>query len=133
MKKIYIICIIIFSIIILSLLTYKEDVIYDKFTKVKIDNNPFDFGTIGANDTIKHIFKLTNTTNTLFVIDKILPSCTCTVSKTDKKKCKNGESANVEVTFIPTKNQKNTINTVVFIQCNAEKGVLKLELTGKIK
>lgn len=133
MKKIYIIGIIILSIIILSILTYKEDVVYDKFTKVKIENNPFDFGTINATDTIKHIFKITNTTNTLFVIDKVLPSCTCTVSKADKKICKKGESTNVEVTFIPNKKQKNDINTVVFIQCNAEKGVLKLKLTGKIK
>ena len=115
------------------ILTYKKESNFDKFTIVKFENNPFNFGTISKNDTVKHIFKITNTTKTVLVIDKVLPSCPCTISKTDKKICKINETANIEVLFVPKPNQKGKIKTVVFVQCNADKGILRLELTGNIK
>lgn len=100
---------------------------------MKIDENPFNFGTISRNDTLKHVFKIINITKTILVIDKVLPSCPCTVSKADKKICKINETVNVEVLFIPKPSQKGKIKTVVFVQCNAEKGILRLELIGNIK
>jgi hypothetical protein len=132
-KKLLIIGTIIVSIVLLSILTYKQEVRFDKFTSVNIENNPFNFGTITKNDTIKHTFKITNNTKTLFVIEKVVPSCTCTVSKTDKKVCRLNETVNIEVSFIPKPKQKGKTKTVVFVQCNAEKGVIKLELIGNIK
>jgi hypothetical protein len=132
-KKLLIIVTIIFSILVIGILTYKKEVKYDKFTTVQIENNPFDFGTITENDTIKHSFKITNTSKTLFVIEQVVPSCTCTVSKTDKKVCNINETANIVVSFKPKPQQKGKVKTVVFVQCNAEKGVIKLELTGNIK
>jgi uncharacterized protein YxeA len=132
-KKLLIIVTIIFSILVIGILTYKKEVKYDKFTTVQIENNPFDFGTITENDTIKHSFKITNTSKTLFVIEQVVPSCTCTVSKTDKKVCNINETANILVSFKPKPQQKGKVKTVVFVQCNAEKGVIKLELTGNIK
>jgi uncharacterized protein YxeA len=100
-KKLLIIVTIIFSILVIGILTYKKEVKYDKFTTVQIENNPFDFGTITENDTIKHSFKITNTSKTLFVIEQVVPSCTCTVSKTDKKVCNINETANIVVSFKP--------------------------------
>lgn len=132
-KKLLIIGAIIFSILLIGILTYKKEVKYDKFTTVQIENNPFDFGTIIENDTIKHIFKITNTSKTLFVIEQVVPSCTCTVSKTAKKVCSINETANIVVSFTPKPKQKGKVKTVIFVQCNAEKGVIKLELTGNIK
>lgn len=122
---------ILISILLLGILTYKKEEKNEKFTTVKIDNNPFDFGTISEKDTINHVFKITNTSKKLFVIDQVLPSCTCTVSKTDSKICRLNESVNIEVTFYPK--QKGKVNTIVYVQCNAEKGVIKLELKGNIK
>lgn len=60
-KKLLIIATIVFSILVIGILTYKKEVKYDKFTTVQIKNNPFDFGTIKENDTIIHTFKITNT------------------------------------------------------------------------
>jgi hypothetical protein len=132
-KKLLIIGAILLSISLLGILTYKKEAKFDKFTTVQIENNPFDFGTITESDTIKHTFKITNTSKTLFVIEQVLPSCTCTVSKTDKKVCNINETANIVVSFKPKPQQKGKVKTVVFVQCNAEKGVIKLELTGNIK
>ena len=132
-KKLIIICTIFLLFFLISILTYKKEVKFDKFTTVKIDNNPFNFGTIGENDTIKHTFSIKNTSKTLLVIDKVLASCTCTISKTDKNILKINETANIEVVFVPKSNQTGDVKTSVYVQCNAEKGVLKLELKGNVK
>lgn len=131
-KKLVIIIIVFFTLVLISILTHKKETKFDRFTSVEVKNNPFDFGIITKNDTVKHVFKIKNITKTLFVIEKVMPSCTCTVTKTNKNKCNINESTNIEVVFIPKPNQTGKIKTVVFVQCNAEKGIIKLELTGKI-
>ncbi|MEY4835012.1 MAG: hypothetical protein RI980_1127 [Bacteroidota bacterium] len=132
-KKIIILITIIIVIIVIGIVTYKTEKKFDNFTIVKIENNPLNFGTISRNDTIKHIFKITNTTKTVLVIDKVLSSCPCLFSKTDKKFCKINETANIEVILVPKSKQIGKIMTIVFVQCNANKGILRLELTGNIK
>jgi hypothetical protein len=132
-KKIIITGAVLFSILLLGVLTYKKETTFDKLTKIEVENNPFDFGTISVNDTIKHVFKIKNITKTPFVIQQVLPSCTCTVTKFDKKICRLNEIVSIEASFIPKPNQKGKTKTTVFVQCNAEKGVVKLELIGNIK
>jgi hypothetical protein len=118
---------------ILAVLTYEKVEIYSNFTKVEVNKNPYNFNTISNNDSITHIFKLRNITNTLLVIEKVLPSCPCTQVSFDKKKWLKNEVVSITAKFKPTKNQKGDVKTVIFVQCNAEKGIVKLELNGKIK
>lgn len=132
-KPIVFISVTLFITLVIGILTYKEEVQFDKFTIVKIENNPFDFGIMSKNDTLKHTFTITNTSKTLFVIQKVLPSCPCTTAKSNKKTCRLNETVKVDVVFIPNLKRKGKTRTTVFLQCNAEKGVLKLELTGNIK
>lgn len=134
LKKIFLIIFLsIFALFLLIVLTHKEVKQFDKFTIVEIENNPFYFGTLKHNDTLKHTFRITNKTNTLFVINKVMPTCTCTVSRYDKQICRKNESINIDVKYIPKLNQKGKISSIVFVECNAKKGVIKLELTGNIK
>ena len=133
MKRLLILSALIFLLLSFLILKFdNEEVKFDKFTTVQIKNNPFNFGTITKNDTVKHIFRITNITKTPFIIEKVAPSCTCTVLKTDKKVCSFNETASIEVYYIPKQKQKGKVKTVVFVQCNAEKGVIKLELIGNI-
>lgn len=122
-----------FFITLLFILTYEKVNSYTDYTKVEIDNNPFNFNTISNKDSITHIFKIKNITNTLLVIEKVLPSCPCTKVSFDKNKCLKNEVVSITAKFKPTKNQKGDVKTVIFVQCNAEKGLLKLELNGNIK
>jgi hypothetical protein len=125
-------CVILF-LTILSVLTYEKNEVYTNFTKVEIDHNPYTFKTITNKDSITHVFKIKNTTNTILIIDKVLPSCPCTKVSFDKNKCLKNEVVSITAKFKPTKNQKGDVKTVIFVQCNAEKGIVKLELNGKIK
>lgn len=117
----------------LAILTYEKVEVYTKFTKVEITGNPYNFNSISNKDSITHIFKIKNTTKTILVIDKVLPSCPCTKVKFDKNTCENGETVSITANFKPTKTQNGIVKTLVYVQCNAEKGLLKLELNGKIK
>ena len=117
----------------LFILTYEKVDSYTNYTEVEIDNNPFDFNTISNNDSLTHIFKIKNITNTLLVIEKVLPSCPCTTVSFNKNKCLKDEVVSVKAKFKPSKIQKGVVKTVIFVQCNAEKGIVKLELIGKIK
>ena len=118
---------------ILSVLTYEKTEVYTNFTKVEINHNPYTFKTITNEDSITHVFKIKNTTNTILIIDKVLPSCPCTKIKFDKNICRNGETVSITANFKPAKTQKGIIKTFIYVQCNAEKGLLKLELNGNIK
>lgn len=134
MKKIFLISvIIIITIFILSLITHKEVKTYSKFTTLEIPQNPYNFGAITNRDSINHIFKIINKTNTLFIVEKALPSCPCTKATINKNKCVKNDTILVNVKFKPTKAQKGQVKTFVYLQCNAEKGVVKLEITGIIK
>jgi hypothetical protein len=53
--------------------------------------------------------------------------------KTDKKTAKINETINIEVLFVPKPTQKEKTKTIVFVECNAEKVLLILELTGNIE
>lgn len=132
-KKILIVFGIVLFVLILSILTYEKHSIYDNFTEVETSKNPHFFGEITSKDSVEHKFEIKNITNTLLVIDKVLPSCPCTKVKFDKKKCIKGEIVTVSVKYKPTLKQKGNVKTLVFVQCNAENGIIKLIMTGKIK
>lgn len=102
-------------------------------TKIEIDESTFDFGVITSNDTILHDFYVKNCTSTLLVISEVLPSCKCTKASIEKKKVKQNDSTKVSVRFVPKSNQIGEVSSVVYLQCNAEKGIVKLNLKGENK
>lgn len=118
---------------ILAILTYKEEKKFDKYADIKILNNPCNIGEITLNDTINHKFILKNVSNNLFVINKVFPSCTCTNVNYSKNKANLNETIEVNVKYIPKIEQIGNIKVVVFLECNANKGIVKLELLGKLK
>ncbi len=119
-------------LIILFFLTYKEEKRFDKFAVIEIINNPYGFGEISLKDTINHRFLLINKSDNLFVIKKILPSCTCTGVKYDKTTAMKNDTVKVDVEYIPKPDQIGNVETIVFLECNADKGVLKLLLKGTV-
>lgn len=132
-KKYYIIVLVVGILILLSSLSYKEEVRFNKMTKVEITDNPFNFGEITKKDTIKHTFFIKNISKTLLVITRALPSCTCTLTSFDKKVVRFGESAKISVQYVPKSTHKGFVSSTVIVECNAEDGVVKLILKGKVK
>ena len=132
-KGVLIILGIILFVLILGLLTYEKYSVYDNFTEIQTSKNPYFFGEITLKDSVQHNFTIKNTTNTILVIDKVLPSCPCTKVKFDKKKCLKGEIVTISVKYKPTLKQKGKVKTLVIVQCNALNGIIKLTMNGNIK
>ncbi len=131
MKKKYWFLIII-SLILLSLLTYKEEIGYNKYATIEIEYESFNFGKVKVNDTINHTFTIKNTSEVPFLVNKILPSCTCTIANTSKKIISKNESLEIKVQFIAYEYLPTNISSVILIEGNAKNGIVKLELKGKI-
>ena len=131
MKKKYWILIII-SLILLSLLTYKKKKGYNKYATIKIDNKSFNFGKVKINDTINHTFTIKNISEIPFLVNKVLPSCMCTVAGASKKIIRKNEFLKIKVQFIAYEHLPTSVSSIILIEGNAENGIVKLELKGEI-
>lgn len=132
MKKKHIL-IVILIFIILSYLTYENTTTFDKIAKIEIKNTDYNFGKITSNDTINYTFNIKNISNTPLVINKILPSCTCTVVDFIYPRVfRENEIAQIKTQFIPKKDQKGKIENVILVECNSNEGIIKLKLSGEV-
>lgn len=127
-KKLLIFIVITAILVLLFFLSYKEESQFNKFTKIEIDLNPVTYDTLNKKDTLKHIFELKNTTKVPFVIDKVIPSCNCLNATYDKKVSNLGEITKIYVHYVPKETDFGNTKISIFVQCNAEKGLVKLEL-----
>jgi hypothetical protein len=133
MKKRYIVLIIVTFVIIVGIVTYKEEAVYDKYAKIEINDQYHNFGKISIRDTVNYSFQIKNVSNIPFLISKVLPGCTCTTTGYTKGIIKTGEIATVSAKFIPQSTKLGAVKSTVLVQCNAGKGVVRLELNGFVK
>jgi hypothetical protein len=103
------------------------------FTRIDIEENMFDFGEIKSKDTIYHTFNIKNLTKTPFVIEKVLAGCECTSVVNFSDTTYFNQNAKIKIRFVPEKEDEGILNKVVLVQCNAQKGVVRLNIVGIVQ
>jgi len=66
---------------------------------VSVDPGTFDFGKKDPNKLIHTVFKFTNTSNATLRVDRVQPSCHCTVPTLEKNTILPGETIEIEATL----------------------------------
>lgn len=90
----------------------------------------FDFGTITLNDTVKHTFKIKNISDLPLKISEIGTSCGCTGAIVSDSIVEKNEFAEIEVQFIPKKEQMGKIANSIVIEANTNPPFTTLYLNG---
>lgn len=133
-KTLYIVSIILVLIISIGFLTYKTETVFSEYAEVIVSEKNYNFGKKTKNDTINHTFYIKNISSIPFVITKVLPSCSCTVINSKINLLyKKDETAKVSVQYIPKPEHiGKEIENIILVQCNANKGLIKLKIKGSI-
>ncbi len=87
------------------------------YTKIKFDDNQFEFGNLKDGDSVSHTFTFTNIGRKPLFINKVSSTCGCTVSDYTRDPVFEGESGKIKVTF-HSKGQKGPVQKVVTIESN---------------
>tara|TARA_B100000963_G_scaffold276064_1_gene244317 strand:+ start:13824 stop:14231 length:408 start_codon:yes stop_codon:yes gene_type:complete len=100
-------------------------------TKVKIENETFNFGTIKQNTSVSTEFIIENIGLEPLIIRSAKAGCGCTVPEWPKEKIAVGDKANIKVTF-NSGTRKGKINKNVTLVTNAIPSVQVLTITGTV-
>lgn len=92
----------------------------------------FDFGTITLKDTVKHTFKIKNISEISLKISEIGTSCGCTGAIVSDSIIEKNEFAEIEVQFIPKKEQIGKITNSIVIEANTNPPYTTLYLNGSV-
>ncbi|RZK10940.1 MAG: DUF1573 domain-containing protein [Flavobacterium sp.] len=92
----------------------------------------FDFGTITLKDTVKHNFKIKNISDLPLKISEIGTSCGCTGAIVSDSIIEKNEFAEIEVQFIPKKEQTGKITNSIVIEANTNPPFTTLYLNGVV-
>lgn len=101
----------------------------EKLTTVSIDATVINLGSFPMSDKQERSFALTNTGNTLLVVQDIVTSCGCTKVEYSKEPVRPGETRKVKVIY--EAEESGYFNKVITIFCNVKKSPLRLKLEGK--
>lgn len=118
------IILLIFSIMCLG--CKKEVLNYARLDVVK----EFNFGSLKVKDTLKHIYKIKNISETPLKISQIGTSCGCTGAIISDSIIGKNEFAEIEVKFIPKKEQLGKISNSIVIEANTNPPFTTLYLNG---
>ena len=100
-------------------------------TKVKIENEIFDFGTIKQNSSVSTEFFIENIGPEPLIIRSAKAGCGCTVPEWPKEEIAVGDKAKIKVTFNSGKRQ-GKVNKNVTLVTNAIPSVQVLKITGTV-
>lgn len=113
----------------------KEEVPVGPLTKVKFDDEVFDFGTINEGDVVTHKYTFTNTGSEPLVLSKVKPACGCTTPKWTRDPIAPGETGTIEARYdskgkgaVGGKKEMKTIT----VTANTEPRNTTLRITGTI-
>ena len=102
-----------------------------QLTKVTFEETKYDFGNIDSKNVVSKEFKISNVGNAPLIINRVKPSCGCTVPKYPKKPVPPGESGIITVQFNP-KSRKGKQHKTVTVFANTKQGRHKLSFTANI-
>lgn len=102
------------------------------FATIKTEKE-FDFGTIAQKDTVNHIFKIQNTSDSPLKISQIGTSCGCTGAIISDSIISKNDFAEIKVRFIPKKEQTGKISNSIVVEANTNPPYTTLYLNGTVK
>lgn len=123
---------ILFITLIIVSCNKKNETNYDKnIAKVEFEKT-YNFGNITHNDTVKHIFKVKNVGENPLKITRIGTSCGCTGAILTDSIAEKGETCNIEIKYIPKKDQEGEIKNSVVVEANTNPTYFVMYLQGKL-
>ncbi len=92
----------------------------------------FDFGTIGQDKPVEHVYTLTNRGKSNLYIRKVGASCGCTAVQPDKTVIAPGKSTTIKVVFNPAGREGNQKKAITVITNDPKRSKVILWLNGII-
>jgi hypothetical protein len=104
----------------------------EKAPVVDFDELSFDFGTIGQDKQIEHVYTLTNRGKSNLYIRKVGASCGCTAVQPEKTMIPPGKSTAIKVVFNPAGREGNQKKAITVITNDPKHSKVILWLNGTI-
>ena len=101
----------------------------DTLTEVSVSQTVVDFGQFPMSEKKLHCFGLTNTGNSLLVVQDVVTSCSCTKVEYSKEPVRPGETLEVKVSY--EAEEAGRFNKIVTVYCNAENSPVRLTIKGE--
>jgi hypothetical protein len=95
-------------------------------TRIKFDEETYDFKEIKKGEEVTHIFKFTNVGKRPLIISEVRPSCGCTTPKYTKEPVAPGKKGSITVTF-DSSNFEGTVLKTVAVSGNFETKMIKFQ------
>ncbi len=100
--------------------------------KLVMQESEFDFGTIDAGITVKHVFTFVNEGSAPLVISKINTPCGCTAPIWSKEPIEPGQTGEITVTFNSTGKAGNQVKSLSIIY-NSEMSPTMFTIKAMVK
>lgn len=100
-------------------------------TEMSVDQTEYDFGTFPMAEKQVCTFRLTNTGNSLLVIQDVTTSCGCTKVEYGKEPVRSGESLELKVSY--EAEESGRFSKVVTVYANVESSPVRLRITGNVE
>ena len=96
------------------------------------DPREWDFGQVKQGEILKHDFLLKNETADVLKINSVNTSCGCTVSQSEKKSLKPGESTKISVSF-NTRGYSGAVKQYVYVNTDSvDLAVIKFIIKAEV-
>lgn len=102
------------------------------YSEILIENQDFDFGKIQVNDTVINTYTIKNISEEPLLITKIISNCNCVNFDYPKSKLLKDEEMLISTQFIADQNHLGSVNILMLIECNIEKGVEVFSMSGYV-
>lgn len=120
-------------LLVLSIITYDRKEYIEKrvgFSKAEIPEKTYKFGKISVGDTVKHNFKIRNVGTNPIVINRIEPSCNCTIVNYYQNVIPVNKEIEIESIFVPTVKNIGENVIKVYVEANFSNKVIELQMIG---
>lgn len=107
---------------------FKEQI----YSELSIENQDYDFGLISVNDTVLYTYHIKNISEEPLKITRIISNCDCIEINFNKQSLQKNQILDISTKFIATKDKIGSVNNLMLIECNIEKGVAVLSMSGYI-
>jgi hypothetical protein len=105
----------------------------DSETKASIefDTTSFYFGQIAYSSDAEFEFEFTNTGSAPLLVTHVKSTCGCTVPEWSKKPVEAGKKGKIRVSY--DTHRVGAFNKSIYVYSNAENGVKRLTISGKVR
>ena len=101
-----------------------------KFAKIKFDKLIFDFGTIKVKDSVDCNFNFENKGNSILNVNKVKPSCNCTVPEWTKESVEKNKGGIIKVKY--SSSYPKVVSESISVYYNGENSPIILTISGEV-